>query len=138
LCAPLSWPKITPSLRHVLRMEGVALAASAGISAGREMRALGRNSASRVLLGAGISFYGDWLTTVALVVLLYRVTGSATGPALYILVRVAPRVLGPTPGGVHADRAGPVRIAVWCASLQAVLTGSIAVFAHYPVLAALY
>ena len=73
---------------------------------------------TRFLAASGISFYGDWLTTVALVVLLFRVTGSATGPALYILVRVAPRVLGPVPGGVLADRMGPVRITVGRRSLE--------------------
>jgi predicted MFS family arabinose efflux permease len=94
--------------------------------------------AIRFLAAAGVSFYGDWLTTVALVVLLYRVTGSPTGPALYILVRVAPRVLGPAPGGLFADRMGPVRVAVACATAQAVLTASIALFAHYRMVAAIY
>src|SRR5207244_3897181 len=118
--------------------EGATLAASAGVTAGRGTHAVSSGMVTRFLAASGISFYGDWLTTVALVVLLFRVTGSATGPALYILVRVAPRVLGPVPGGVLADRMGPVRIAVWCASLQAVLTGSIVVFAHYRVVAAIY
>jgi predicted MFS family arabinose efflux permease len=94
--------------------------------------------ATRFIVAAGISFYGDWLTTVALVVLLYRVTGSATGPALYILVRIAPRVLGPAPGGVLADRMGPVRIVVTCATAQSALTGAIALFAHYRVVPAIY
>jgi len=45
--------------------------------------------AVRLLMAAGTSVYGDWLTTVALLVLLYRVTHSPFGPALYMLARVA-------------------------------------------------
>ena len=97
---------------------------------------------ARFLAATGISFYGDWLTTVALVVLLFRTTGSATGPALYMVSRVAPRVFGPTPGGVLADRFGPARIASICLLSQGVLTASIVglgniglIWAIYPVVA---
>jgi MFS family permease len=83
-----------------------------------------------LLAAAGISFYGDWLTTVALVVLLFRLTHSPIGPAVYMLARVAPRLVGPFPGGALADRYGPARIAAACAVLQAVLTASIIVFAE--------
>lgn len=94
--------------------------------------------AVRYLAAAGASFYGDWLTTVALVVLLYRLTGTATAPALYILARVAPRVLGPAPGGALADRFGPARLAALCALAQGALTGSIIVFASTRVIWAIY
>ena len=97
---------------------------------------------TRFLVAAGISFYGDWLTTVAIVVLLFRTTGNATGPALYMLARVAPRLLGPTHGGVLVDRFGPVRIAGVCALVQGALTAAIVplgsagiVWAIYPVVA---
>jgi predicted MFS family arabinose efflux permease len=80
---------------------------------------------ARLLVAAGVSSYGDWLTVVALAVLLYRLTGQPEAPALYILARVAPRVLGPTPGGYLADRLGPARVAGWCALLQGLLTGAI-------------
>ena len=80
----------------------------------------------RYLFGTGISLYGDWLTTVALLVLLFRATGSAAAPALYMLARVAPRVVGPTPGGVLTDRFDPVRVAVGCLLLQGLLTAAIA------------
>src|SRR5207253_1981091 len=76
----------------------------------------------RYLIAAGASYYGDWLTTVALVVLLFRLTGSATAPAIYILARGAPRVLGPAPGGALADRFGPARVAAVCAIAEGVLT----------------
>jgi MFS family permease len=85
--------------------------------------------AVRLLVGAGLSSYGDWLTTVALVVLLYRLTGSPVGPALYMLARVAPRVLGPLPGGALGDRFGPARVASICATAQAVVTAAMVVFA---------
>jgi DHA3 family macrolide efflux protein-like MFS transporter len=91
-----------------------------------------------LLIAAGASSYGDWLTTVALVVLLYRTTGSVTAPALYILARVAPRVFGPAPGGVLADRFGPARVAAVCAVTQGVLTVSIVVFAHGAIIWAIY
>jgi len=102
-----------------------------------------RGAALRFLLAAGTSFYGDWLTTVALMVLLFRLTGSAAAPAIYILSRVAPRVFGPTPGGALADRFGPARVAALCAALQGALTASIiglagarAIWAIYVVVAA--
>jgi predicted MFS family arabinose efflux permease len=68
---------------------------------------------------------------VALVVLLYRLTGSPLGPAVYMLARVAPKVIGPFPGGAFADRIGPARVAAACAGAQAVLTASIVVFADH-------
>ena len=84
---------------------------------------------ARLLIAAGVSTYGDWLTVVALAVLLFRLTHQAEAPAAYILVRVAPRVLGPAPGGSLADRFGPGRVAGWCALAQGVLTGAVVVFA---------
>jgi MFS family permease len=84
---------------------------------------------ARLLLAAGISTYGDWLTVVALAVLLFRLTHQPEAPALYILVKVAPRVFGPTSGGFLADRFGPARVAGWCALTQAVLTAAIVVCA---------
>lgn len=83
----------------------------------------------RLLIAAGTSSYGDWLTTVALVVLLFRATHSPIGPAVYMFVRVAPRLIGPFPGGALADRYGPARIAAGCAVVQGLLTASIVVFA---------
>lgn len=92
-----------------------------------------------MLIAAGTSFYGDWLTTVALVVLLYRLTNnSPLGPALYMLARVAPRVIGPFPGGALADRFGPARVAVGCAAVEGVLTAFIVVFANLGVIWPIY
>lgn len=95
----------------------------------------------RYLLASGISLYGDWLTTVALLVLLFRTTNSTTAPALYMLARVAPRVIGPAPGGVLTDRLGPVRLAVTSLLVQGLLTGAIvftsgAIWTVYPLVAA--
>ena len=72
-------------------------------------------------MAAGVSSYGDWLTVVALAVLLFHLTGQPEAPALYIFARLAPSVLGPTPGGSLADRFGPSRVAGWCGLLRAVL-----------------
>ena len=82
------------------------------------VRAPGDRSA-RLLVAAAVSTYGDWLTVVALAVLLFRLTHQAEAPAAYILARVAPRVLGPSPGGFMADRFGPGRVAGWCAPATA-------------------
>ena len=90
------------------------------------------------MTAAGISFYGDWLTTVALVVLLFRETGSATGPALYMLARVAPRVLGPTPGGALTDRFGPSRLALVCLLVQGTLTVTLVPLGHGEIVWAIY
>lgn len=93
---------------------------------------------ARYLAASGISLYGDWLTTFALVVLLFRTTGSATGPALYMLSRVAPRVVGPTPGGVLTDRFGPVQVATSCLLAQAVLVGLLVIAADSNFIWAVY
>jgi MFS family permease len=83
----------------------------------------------RLLLAAGVSTYGDWLTVVALAVLLFRLTHGPEAPALYVLFKVAPRVLGPAPGGYLADRYGPGRVAGWSALGQSLLTAAIVVSA---------
>ncbi len=93
---------------------------------------------ARLLVAAGVSTYGDWLTVVALAVLLYRLTNQPEAPAVYIFVRVAPRVFGPTPGGNLADRFGPARVAGWCALGQAVLTGAIVLCASNGAVWAIY
>lgn len=85
---------------------------------------------ARLLVAAGISTYGDWLTVVALGVLLFDLTHRPEAPALYILARFAPRVLGPTLGGTLADRYGPSRLAGWSALGQCLLTAAIVAFAN--------
>jgi MFS family permease len=75
-----------------------------------------------------LSLYGDWLTTVALLVVLYDITHSPAGPAAYVLARVGPRVLGPWFGGALADRLSPRRLMVLACVAQAVLTASLIVF----------
>lgn len=84
-----------------------------------------RDPLRRFLFGAILSIYGDWLTTVALVVLVVRVTGSSAAPAGYMLTRVIPRFLGSGPGGALADRVGAARVAAGCAASQGLLTASI-------------
>jgi MFS family permease len=84
---------------------------------------------ARLLLAAGVSTYGDWLTVVALGVLLFRLTHQPEAPALFVLAKVAPRVFGPVPGGYLADRFGPSRVAGWCALAQSVLTAAVVVCA---------
>jgi MFS family permease len=98
-------------------------------SPGLEAQRPRADRSARLLLAAGVSTYGDWFTVVALAVLLFRLTHQPEAPALYILAKVAPRVLGPTPGGFLADRFGPARVAGWCALAQSLLTAAIVVCA---------
>lgn len=84
-----------------------------------------RNSLRRFLTASTISLYGDWLTTVALVVIVVRVTGVAAAPAGYMLARVAPRVVGAGAGGALADRFRPHRVLGLCSLLQAALVGGV-------------
>ncbi|MEO8899210.1 MAG: MFS transporter [Candidatus Dormibacter sp.] len=72
-----------------------------------------------------LSLYGDWLTTVALVVLLYELTGTPAGPAGYLLARVAPRVIGPWIGGSLADRLSPRRVMIYAGLIQSGFTASL-------------
>ena len=89
-----------------------------------------RDPLKRFLCGAIISMYGDWLTTVALVVLLLRVTGSSAAPAGYMVARVVPRIVGAGPGGWLADRHGGARVVACCAVVQGALTASIIPAGH--------
>lgn len=94
--------------------------------------------AIRFLAATTVSFFGDWLSTVALVVVLYRLTGSAAAPAGYVLARVGPRVLGPMPGGLLADRYSPARVVAACSVVQGLLTASLVVWTHLHFLWAIY
>jgi MFS family permease len=97
----------------------------------RDARAAPRDDRSgRLLVAAGVSTYGDWLTVVALAVLLLQLTHQPEAPALYILARFAPKVLGPSLGGSLADRYGPSRVAGWSALAQCVLTAGIVAHAN--------
>ena len=72
--------------------------------------------------GFVLSFLGDWFTTVALVVVLFQLTGNAAAPAGYVLIRVAPRVIGPWMGGALADRITPRSVMVTTALIQGVMS----------------
>ena len=77
-----------------------------------------------LFLGATVaSLCGDWLTTVAVGVVLLEATGSAAAPAAFILIRTVPRLAGPVLGGLVADRLAADR------ALAGVLTGQAAIAA---------
>jgi predicted MFS family arabinose efflux permease len=84
-----------------------------------------RGPTTRFFVAVFLSLYGDWLTTVALLVVLFELTNNPAAPAGYMLVRVAPRVLGPWWGGRLADRLSPRVVMVTTSSLQAVVTVSL-------------
>jgi predicted MFS family arabinose efflux permease len=79
---------------------------------------------ARYLAGAGLSLYGDWLTTVALVVLLFHLSGPAA-PAGYMLARVLPRLVSGGLGGALADRFQPQHVVAGSAVVQGLFTLSI-------------
>ena len=75
----------------------------------------------RYLAAATLSYYGDWFTTVALVVLLFRLSGPAA-PAGYMVARVLPRLLSGMVGGSLADRVQPQHLVAACATVQGAIT----------------
>ena len=79
---------------------------------------------ARFLAAATLSYYGDWFTTVALVVLVYRLSGPAA-PAGYMVARVVPRLVSGTAGGSLADRFEPHHLIAASSILQALATVAI-------------
>jgi MFS family permease len=88
-----------------------------------------RGAIARYFAALTLSVYGDWLTTVALVVVLFELTHNPAGPAGYVLARVAPRFLGPWLGGGLADRFDPRRTMAIASIFQAAVTASL-ILAH--------
>ncbi|MDB5064561.1 MAG: transporter [Chloroflexi bacterium] len=84
----------------------------------------------RYLTASTLSLYGDWFSTVAIVVLLLQLTGSSAAPAAYMLARVVPRLAGAAVGGELADRLAPQRVAAALAAVQGLLMASIIVSAE--------
>jgi MFS family permease len=96
-----------------------ALAAPASAS---ERAGPPRGPAVRFYVAVCLSLYGDWLTTVALLVVLFEVTHTPAAPAGYMVVRVAPRVAGPWLGGHLSDRFSPRVVMMSTSAVQGVLT----------------
>lgn len=96
--------------------------------AGRPRRGIA--PASRLVAGRAVSDCGDWLTTVAVAVALYTITGSLAGPAMAILLRVVPRPVGALAGGRLADRFGPLRTLVALNVGRAAVTGALSLALH--------
>jgi MFS family permease len=79
---------------------------------------------ARYLAAVTLSWYGDWFTTVALVVVLFHLSGPAA-PAGYMVARVLPRLLSGTAGGSLADRFRPQHVVATCASVQGLATAAV-------------
>lgn len=77
------------------------------------------------MVAATISLYGDQMSTIALLVLLYQVTGRIQAPAAYLLAKQLPRLIGAGPGGAMADRFSPQLVVRVCALVQAGAVGLI-------------
>ncbi|TMD92856.1 MAG: MFS transporter [Chloroflexi bacterium] len=71
----------------------------------------------RFIAAVATSFYGDWFTTVALLVAVYQLSPGPVAPALFTLVRVAS-----TPGGHLADRVNPGLLTALTSAVQATAT----------------
>jgi MFS family permease len=97
-----------------------------------------RGPTARFFAAVFLSLYGDWLTTVALLVVLFELTHNPVAPAAYMLVRVAPRVLGPWLGGRLTDRRSPRVILVATSAVQAILTASLIVSHRAELIWAIY
>jgi MFS family permease len=97
-----------------------------------------KGPALRFFSATFLSLYGDWLTTVALLVVLFEATNNPVAPAGYMLVRVAPRVVGPWWGGRLADRVSPRRVLMTASTIQAVLTLSLIALHRFGLIWAIY
>jgi len=84
-----------------------------------------RSAPARFLTATTLSGSGDWLTTLAVGVVLFQLTGSGAAPAAFIVVRSAPRLLGPVVGGLLADRWRPARVAATLAVIQGIATAAL-------------
>src|SRR5438105_328314 len=76
----------------------------------------------RFIAAVATSFYGDWFTTVALLVAVYQLSPGPVAPALFTLVRLAPRLVASTPGGHLADRVNPGLLTALTSAVQATAT----------------
>jgi MFS family permease len=79
----------------------------------------------RVLAVVSLSVYGGWFSTIALMVIAYRASGTVTAPAALVVVRLLARLLGALPGGVFADRHGAGRTVRVCAAVQALVCAAV-------------
>ena len=110
--------------------EGAGRSPTGALAVDREKSGESADAAELVgcfLAGVGVSAFGDWLTTFALAVVLYRETGSYAATAGYFLVRVAPRPLGAWLGGPLGDLVSP-RLGILAAALtQGAITAALAI-----------
>jgi MFS family permease len=100
--------------------DALAAPASAYVRAGPP-----RGPAVRFYVAVCLSLYGDWLTTVALLVVLFEVTHTPAAPAGYMVARIAPRVAGPWLGGHLTDRLSPRVVIMSTSAVQGVLTAAL-------------
>ncbi len=112
------------------RPSGMTSDAAAGRMGGSMISLLRSNRSSRRLFVAhAVSRAGDAFNTVALVILVYRLTGSGLGVAATVAFEVAPvLLLGPV-AGVVADRF-PRRSVMLAADLARTLLAAALAFAH--------
>lgn len=74
----------------------------------------------RFIVAVATSFYGDWFSTVALAVAVYMLSPGPVAPAVFTLVRLAPRLVASPLGGRLADRFNPALLVACVSLVQAV------------------
>jgi len=96
------------------------------VSAVDRLGLIGRNPVYRHLWAARVvSFVGDTMAQVALVLTAYQVVGTGGAVGLLLLAQALPRLLGPLTGTL-ADRVDQRRLLLACDAAQALLFGLIA------------
>lgn len=78
----------------------------------------------RFLVALTVSVYGDWFTTMGVLLAVYALTHSPSAAALYMLVRIAPRAAGPSLGSRLTSRVDPARVMAGVALGQSALMGA--------------
>lgn len=104
----------------------------------RYRRVLGERNVA-LLLGAGLaSEIGDWLNTVALIAISYRLGDGALGVGGFLAIRMVPRLLFQGPAGALVDRWPGHRLLILSQLMLAVIAGLFALLTTYPSLWLLY
>ncbi len=99
---------------------------------------LGQRDPALLLAGGAISVIGDWLNTVALVELSYRLGEGSFGVGGLLAMRMLPPLLFQGAAGALVDRLPGRRLLVGTQLLMAVIAGSFALLAAVPQLWLLY
>lgn len=115
-----------------------AAAKSIRVSYDRYRQVLAERDAA-LLLGSGFaSEIGDWLSTIALMTISFRLGEGALGVGGFLAVRMVPRLLFQGPAGTLGDRWPGRQLLLWTQLFLALIASSFALLTLYPSLWLLY